>query len=224
YNDGDPLSADDQTYILDNVFNHHPDKVQKTGAGVKHIMVNKHTKFQESRCFFVVSTDGREEDFSYIKCVENYVKVKYPDKFDEFKPKYFKKPQPRPPRGPGLDEAGTPRSQSGWKRESNDESGTPRSQSGWKTNDDSGAPRSQSGWKSNDESGTPSGWKHDETETTSSQLGWNSESSSPATSGWNKEVRTVPEESGAPATGWNQAGSSSGAAPDEGKPKSGWGS
>ena len=62
YNDGDPLSADDQTYILDNVFNHHPYKVQKT-------------KFQESRCFFVVSTDGREEDFSYIKCVENYVKV-----------------------------------------------------------------------------------------------------------------------------------------------------
>ncbi|GJV47248.1 hypothetical protein Tco_1437460 [Tanacetum coccineum] len=191
--------------------------------------VNKHTKFQESRCFFVVSTDGREEDFSYIKCVENYVKVKYPDKFDEFKPKYFKKPQPRPPRdhrGPGLDEAGTPRSQSGWKRESNDESGTPRSQSGWKTNDGSGTPRSQSGWKTNDESGTPrseSGWKHDETETTSSQLGWNRESS-PAASGWNKEVSTVPEESGAPATGWNQAGSSSGAAPDGGKPKSGWGS
>ncbi|GJY57979.1 DNA-directed RNA polymerase V subunit 1 [Tanacetum coccineum] len=229
YNDGDPLSADDQTYILDNVFNHHPDKVQKTGAGVKHIMVNKHTKFQESRCFFVVSTNGREEDFSYIKCVENYVKVKYPDKFDEFKPKYFKKPQPRPPRdhrGPGSDEAGTPRSQSGWKRESNDESGTPRSQSGWKTNDESGAPRSQSGWKTNEESGTPrseSGWKHDETETTGSQLGWNRESSL-ATSGWNKEVSTVAEESGAPATGWNQAGSSSGAAPDGGKPTSGWGS
>ncbi|GJT59541.1 RNA-directed DNA polymerase, eukaryota, nucleotide-binding alpha-beta plait domain protein, partial [Tanacetum coccineum] len=136
---------------------------------------------------------------------------------------------------PGLDEAGTPRSQSGWKRESNDESGTPRSQSGWKldtndesgtprsqsgwkTNDGSGTPRSQSGWKTNDESGTPrseSGWKQDETETTSSQLGWNRESS-PAASGWNKEASTVPEVSEAPATGWSQAGSSSGAAPDGG--------
>ncbi|KAJ9565612.1 hypothetical protein OSB04_001578 [Centaurea solstitialis] len=38
YNDGDPLSADDQTYILDNVFNHHPEKAQKMGAGVDYIM------------------------------------------------------------------------------------------------------------------------------------------------------------------------------------------
>ncbi|PWA73955.1 nuclear RNA polymerase D1B [Artemisia annua] len=229
YNDGDPLSADDQTYILDNVFCYHPFKAQKMGAGVKHFMVNKHTKFQESRCLFVVSTDDREEDFSYRKCLENFVKAKFPDKVDEFWPKYLKKSQPRPSinrdnRVSGPDEGGTPRSQSGWKRDTNDESGTPRSQSGWKrdTNDESGTPRSQSGWKrdTNDESSTPR-----------SQSGWNCESSvatdetgPPAATGWNKESSTAPEVGGAPATGWNQVGSSSGAAAEGGNSKSGWGS
>ncbi|XP_076949154.1 uncharacterized protein LOC143621692 [Bidens hawaiensis] len=61
YNDGDPLSADDQTYILENVFNHHPKKAQKMGAGVDYIMVDKHMK--GSRCFYVVSIDGRKKTF-----------------------------------------------------------------------------------------------------------------------------------------------------------------
>ncbi|XP_076906212.1 uncharacterized protein LOC143562222 [Bidens hawaiensis] len=72
YNDGDPLSADDQTYILENVFNYHPEKAQKMGAGVDYIMVDKHMK--GSRCFYVVSIDGRKEDFSYLKCLKNFIK------------------------------------------------------------------------------------------------------------------------------------------------------
>ncbi|KAH7548555.1 hypothetical protein JRO89_XS14G0163900 [Xanthoceras sorbifolium] len=40
YNDGDPISADDQSFIIDNVFNYHPDKAAKMGAGIGHIMVN----------------------------------------------------------------------------------------------------------------------------------------------------------------------------------------
>ena len=39
YNDGDPLSATDQSYVLDNVFNYHPDKAAKMGAGIDHITV-----------------------------------------------------------------------------------------------------------------------------------------------------------------------------------------
>ncbi|XP_052621483.1 DNA-directed RNA polymerase V subunit 1 [Lactuca sativa] len=174
YNDGDPLSAEDQTYILENVFNHHPEKAQKMGAGIDYVMVTKHTLFQDSRCLFIVSTDGRKEDFSYRKCLENFVRGKYPDKVDEFMSKYFKKPQPRPPReprppGPGQDEAiGTPnsQSQSGWKRgDANDEGGThtPRSQPGWNrdSGSDAGTPRAQSQWGGS-EAGTPvsgSGWK-----------------------------------------------------------------
>ncbi|RVW69345.1 DNA-directed RNA polymerase V subunit 1 [Vitis vinifera] len=38
YNDGDPLSADDQSYILDKVFNNHPDKAVKMGTGIDYVM------------------------------------------------------------------------------------------------------------------------------------------------------------------------------------------
>ncbi|XP_057502270.1 DNA-directed RNA polymerase V subunit 1-like [Actinidia eriantha] len=96
YNDGDALSADDHSYVLDNVFTHHPDKAAKMGAGIDYFMVSKHTSFQDSRCFYVVSTDGHKEDFSYRKCLENFIKGKYPDKAESFNGKYFKKPQPRP--------------------------------------------------------------------------------------------------------------------------------
>ncbi|KAF2323748.1 hypothetical protein GH714_036812 [Hevea brasiliensis] len=37
YNDGDPLSAADQSYVLDNVFNYHPDKAEKIGAGIDNV-------------------------------------------------------------------------------------------------------------------------------------------------------------------------------------------
>ncbi|KAB2627404.1 DNA-directed RNA polymerase V subunit 1 [Pyrus ussuriensis x Pyrus communis] len=65
YNDGDPLSADDQSFILDNVLNYHPDKAVKMGSGIGHLTVDRHGSFQDSRCFFVVTTDGHKEDFSY---------------------------------------------------------------------------------------------------------------------------------------------------------------
>ncbi|KAG5227708.1 RNA pol Rpb1 domain-containing protein [Salix suchowensis] len=39
FNDGDPLSADDQSYVLDNVFNYHPDKAVKMGAGNNHVTI-----------------------------------------------------------------------------------------------------------------------------------------------------------------------------------------
>ncbi|XAR54458.1 DNA-directed RNA polymerase [Bertholletia excelsa] len=93
YNDGDPFSADDQSYILDNVFNHHPDKASKMGAGIEYIMVSKHSSFLESRCFYIVSTDGHREDFSYRKCLENFIKGKYPELAEAFIGKYFRKPR-----------------------------------------------------------------------------------------------------------------------------------
>ncbi|PHT74769.1 DNA-directed RNA polymerase V subunit 1 [Capsicum annuum] len=97
-NDGDPLSADDQSYIIDSVLNYHPDKAVKVGAGLDYIMVSKHTDFPDTRCFYVVSTDGAKQDFSTRKCLENYIKSKYPDKAEAFNEKYFKKPPPRIPK------------------------------------------------------------------------------------------------------------------------------
>ncbi|MCD7452638.1 DNA-directed RNA polymerase V subunit 1 [Datura stramonium] len=95
YNDGDPLSADDQSYVIDTVLNYHPDKAVKMGAGLDYIMVSKHTDFQDTRCFYVVSTDGAKQDFSTRKCLENFIRSKYPDKAETFNGKYFKKPPPR---------------------------------------------------------------------------------------------------------------------------------
>ncbi|KAJ6414464.1 hypothetical protein OIU84_003460 [Salix udensis] len=89
YSDGDPLSADDQSYVLDHVFHYHPDKAVKMGAGIDHVTVSKHINFQESRCFYIVSTDGCKQDFSYRKCLENFIKGKYPDLADDFVAKYF---------------------------------------------------------------------------------------------------------------------------------------
>ncbi|KAI6670294.1 hypothetical protein NL676_005179 [Syzygium grande] len=93
YNDNDPLSAEDQSYIIDNVLNHHPDKAAKIGAGIEHLTVSRHSSFPDSRCFYVVSTDGSRIDFSYRKCLENFVKTKYPDAADLFIGKYFRRPR-----------------------------------------------------------------------------------------------------------------------------------
>ncbi|RAL53811.1 hypothetical protein DM860_004282 [Cuscuta australis] len=101
-NDGDPLSADDQTYIVNNVVEYHPDKDAKIGSGVDHLMISKHVNFQDTRCFYVVSTDGSKQDFSYRKCLENFVKTKHPDKAESFNQKYFYLKRPPPlPRHPG---------------------------------------------------------------------------------------------------------------------------
>ncbi|XP_008465860.1 DNA-directed RNA polymerase V subunit 1 [Cucumis melo] len=94
YNDGDPLSAEDQSFVLQSVFNFHPDKAAKMGAGIDHFMVSRHSSFQESRCFYVVTTDGHKEDFSYRKCLDNFIKGKYPDMAEMFVAKYFRKPRP----------------------------------------------------------------------------------------------------------------------------------
>ncbi|XP_021859597.1 DNA-directed RNA polymerase V subunit 1 [Spinacia oleracea] len=98
--DGEPLLPDDQTYLIDNILNYHPDKAAKIGAGVDFITVKKHSNFQESRCFYVVSTDGKDTDFSYIKCIETFVKGKYPSVAESFTSKYFRRSQRPQPASP----------------------------------------------------------------------------------------------------------------------------
>ncbi|KAL2326371.1 hypothetical protein Fmac_025429 [Flemingia macrophylla] len=95
YNDGDPLAAEDQQFVLENVFEHHPDKETKMGAGIDYVMVNRHSSFLDSRCFYVVLKDGKKEDFSYRKCLDNWIRNKYPDLAETFVGKYFRKPRPR---------------------------------------------------------------------------------------------------------------------------------
>lgn len=51
--------------------------------------VDKHSSFQETRCLYVVSTDDFKADFSYRKCMENFVKTKHPEVAEAFIRKYF---------------------------------------------------------------------------------------------------------------------------------------
>ncbi|KAL1217826.1 DNA-directed RNA polymerase V subunit 1 [Cardamine amara subsp. amara] len=95
YPDGKPILDDDKTFVLEKILNFHPEKETKLGSGVDFIMVDKHTTFTDSRCLFVVSTDGAKQDFSYRKCLNWYLKEKYPNLAEEFIEKYFKKHQPR---------------------------------------------------------------------------------------------------------------------------------
>ncbi|OIW06168.1 hypothetical protein TanjilG_01795 [Lupinus angustifolius] len=84
YNDGDPLSAEYQAFVLENVFEHHTDKETKMGDGIDYVM------------------ECKKEDFSYRKCLENLVRKKYPDIAESFIDKHFQKH-----RGRGVDHAPT---------------------------------------------------------------------------------------------------------------------
>ncbi|XP_020576180.1 DNA-directed RNA polymerase V subunit 1 [Phalaenopsis equestris] len=89
---GQPLSTEHQQVIKEQVFEYHPDKDGKLSGGqIDHIMVDKHETFTDSKCFFVVSTDGSRSDFSYIKCLMNLIKQKFPEHGASFNSKYFRK-------------------------------------------------------------------------------------------------------------------------------------
>jgi hypothetical protein len=48
------------------------------------LKVGKHPDFRKSRCLFIVRTNGETEDFSYRKCIKEYIKQKYPSQADDF--------------------------------------------------------------------------------------------------------------------------------------------
>ncbi|GJM91799.1 hypothetical protein PR202_ga08211 [Eleusine coracana subsp. coracana] len=49
-----------------------------TQRGKRRWPVSKHQKFHSSRCLYVASSNGSCSDFSYKKCLENFVRIRYP--------------------------------------------------------------------------------------------------------------------------------------------------
>ncbi|KAM0952444.1 putative DNA-directed RNA polymerase [Dioscorea sansibarensis] len=94
--DGGRLSADDQKFVVEHVFEHHPEKHAKVTDEIDYMMVDKHKNFQDSRCLYVVSSNGSSADFSYLKCMENYVKIQFPEHAESFNRKYFKRRRTEP--------------------------------------------------------------------------------------------------------------------------------
>lgn len=66
YADGEPLRGKDRRLVL-ALLKRHPRAAEKIGPGVEAIVVDQFVG--GARCFFVIRTDGRAEDFSIYKCL-----------------------------------------------------------------------------------------------------------------------------------------------------------
>lgn len=91
YMDGERLTQDDEKAVLEKLLAYHPHSEDKIGCGFDSIMVDRHPQFRQSRCLFVIRTDGGWIDFSYQKCIREYIRQKYPSHAVRFIKEHFKR-------------------------------------------------------------------------------------------------------------------------------------
>ncbi|XP_057516892.1 protein DCL, chloroplastic isoform X2 [Amaranthus tricolor] len=91
YMDGERLAPDEEKTVIERLLAYHPHSVDKIGCGLDSIMVDRHPQFRQSRCLFVVRTDGGWIDFSYQKCIREYIRKKYPSYAERFIREHFKR-------------------------------------------------------------------------------------------------------------------------------------
>ncbi|GAB4852250.1 hypothetical protein Ancab_016442 [Ancistrocladus abbreviatus] len=91
YMDGERLNAEDERAVVEKLLAYHPRSEDKVGSGLDSIMVDRHPQFRRSRCLFVVRTDGVWIDFSYQKCLREYIRKKYPSHAERFIREHFKR-------------------------------------------------------------------------------------------------------------------------------------
>ncbi|GAB2293809.1 hypothetical protein Dimus_028022 [Dionaea muscipula] len=84
YIDGERLNAEDERAVVEKLLTYHPCSEDKIGCGLDSIMVDRHPLFRQTRCLFVVRTDGGWIDFSYQKCLREYIRTKYPAHAEKF--------------------------------------------------------------------------------------------------------------------------------------------
>uniref|UniRef100_A0A0D9XBC1 Uncharacterized protein n=1 Tax=Leersia perrieri TaxID=77586 RepID=A0A0D9XBC1_9ORYZ len=77
------VNLNDEKTIVEKVLVHHPFSKDKIGCGVDAIVVDKNPNYKNTRCLFVVRTNGETEDFSYRKCIKEYIKEKYASQADD---------------------------------------------------------------------------------------------------------------------------------------------
>lgn len=66
--DGDKLEGYEEEFMKYIIDNH--ERATEKMADFDHFTVDKHPKFPDTRCFFVVRKSGEKEDFSMSKCIE----------------------------------------------------------------------------------------------------------------------------------------------------------
>ena len=69
YKDDEKLKKADEEFITDILKFH--DKYAEKSKGFDHYVVGVHPEFNKTRCFFIVKKDGKKEDFSVSKCLNN---------------------------------------------------------------------------------------------------------------------------------------------------------
>lgn len=68
YKDGDTVDMFDTPFLID-LFKRHPDADQKIGSGIAEIIVRSNPVYTQTRCFWIIRTDGSETDISYLECL-----------------------------------------------------------------------------------------------------------------------------------------------------------
>ncbi|XP_027942396.1 protein DCL homolog, chloroplastic [Vigna unguiculata] len=91
YVDGARLNMEDEKAVVEKLLVYHPQSEDKVGCGLESIMVDRHPQYRQSRCLFVVRTDGGWIDFSYQKCLREYIRDKYPTHAERFIRRHFKR-------------------------------------------------------------------------------------------------------------------------------------
>ncbi|CAI9281917.1 unnamed protein product [Lactuca saligna] len=91
YMDGERLTPTDEKMVVEKILAYHPHSEDKIGCGLDSIMVDRHPQFRNSRCLFVVRTDGVWIDFSYQKCIRAYIRQKYPSHAEKFIKEHYKR-------------------------------------------------------------------------------------------------------------------------------------
>jgi hypothetical protein len=102
YKPGEKLKGKDLEFILE-LLKYHPEYKEKTKFGVKGIVVRTYPLKKDTKQFRIITDDGREIEFSYLKCiypkthkqkVMRAFREAIADQIIEFKKKYFKKNKP----------------------------------------------------------------------------------------------------------------------------------
>lgn len=93
YSSGERLSPEHEKAILERLLPYHPQYEKKIGCGIDYITLGLHPEFENSRCLFIVRTDGEQVDFSFWKCIKGLIRQKYPLYADSFILRHFRRRQ-----------------------------------------------------------------------------------------------------------------------------------
>lgn len=76
--------SDKDDEAVQAVLAYHPNLTEKTGCGVAYIKVDKSQNYPDVHCFWLVRTDGSEDEFSYHKCLKEKVQREFPSFIDRY--------------------------------------------------------------------------------------------------------------------------------------------